>query len=61
MDKLEGAEELSCATYPVWLRMLLVAKAKRNFTNARELNAATNAPGQKCTVILKLEEAGLRA
>jgi type I site-specific restriction endonuclease len=39
-----------------------VAKAQRNpFTSARELKAATNFPGQKNTVILRLKEAGIRA
>jgi hypothetical protein len=40
----------------------LVAEAQRNpFSNARELKAATNFPGQKSTVISRLKEAGLRA
>jgi transposase len=36
----------------------LVAKAQRNpFANARDLKAATNFPGQKSMVILRLKEA----
>jgi hypothetical protein len=39
----------------------LVAEAQKNtFTSARELKAATNFPGQKCMVISRLKEAGLR-
>jgi hypothetical protein len=40
---------------------LLVAEAQRNyFTSARELTAATSFVEKKCTVILRLKEAGLR-
>jgi hypothetical protein len=38
----------------------LVAEEIRNpFTSARELKTVTNFPGQKCTVISRLKEAGL--
>jgi hypothetical protein len=40
----------------------LIAESQRNpFTSERELNAATNFPGQKRMVISRLKEAGLRA
>jgi transposase len=40
----------------------LVAEAQRSpFSNAKQLKAATNFPGQRRTVISRLKEAGLRA
>jgi hypothetical protein len=50
------------AVFSPFKDVALTAKAQRNpFASVRKLKAATNFPGQKCTVLSGLKEAGLRA